>query len=86
VVARAHGAELRLGEAGELSLGFEVRGADLFQHGVIDALASRDAHAEQYALRDFAHDRRDSAESVEIRAGQLGAGGLVAAADVISHA
>ena len=86
MVARADRAELRLGELRQLALWRELSGADLLEHGVVDALLRRDTHAERDPARDLAHDRVDAAERVEIGARELGASRLVAAADVVADA
>ena len=66
VVARADGAELRLGELRELALRREVGVADLVEHRVVDALLRGHAHAERDPPRDLAHDDLDAAERVEV--------------------
>ncbi len=86
VVARADRAELRLRQLRELALRREVGAADLVEHRVVDPLLRRHAHAERDPAGDLAHDQLDAAERVEIASRQLGARGLVAAADVVADA
>ena len=86
VVARADRAELRLRDLRELPLGREVGAADPVEHRVVRALLRRDAHAERDPARDLAHQRLDAAERLEVVPLQIGADGLVAAADVVAHA
>ena len=84
MVARAHRAELVLGQLRQLPLRLELRVADVVEHLVLRALGRRHAHAERDAGRDLAHDALDAAQRVQVGASQLGLDGLVAAADVIS--
>src|SRR6266511_6068190 len=56
------------------------------EHRMVGPLLRGNAHAERDPTRDFAHDRLGAAERVEISPGQLRAGGLVTAADVVTHA
>lgn len=86
MVAGADGAQLRLGEAGELALGVELGIADLLEHRVLGPLLRGHTHAERDPARDLAHDSIDTAELVEVAGGQVDADCLVAAADVVADA
>jgi hypothetical protein len=86
VVAGADGAELRRRQVGEAALRREVGRANLLEHLMVRALCRRHAHAERDAPRDLAHHALDASERVEVCAGQLGARGLVPAADVVADA
>ena len=68
----------------ELALRLELGRRDLVEHRVLGTLLGRDAHAERDPARDLAHDLLDAAERVKVDAGQRGAGGLVAASDVVA--
>jgi hypothetical protein len=57
---------------------------DLVEHGVLDPLDGGHTHAKRHASRDLAHDPLDAANRLEVSAGQLGADGLVAAANVVA--
>src|SRR5262249_36984189 len=85
MVARADGAELRLGQLRELPLRREVGVADPIEDRVVASLGRWYAHAERVPARDPAHPRLDAAERVEIAPRQLCPGRLVAAADVVAH-
>ena len=82
MVPAAHGAELRLRELRELPLRCEVGRADLLEHRVVHAFLRRHADAERDPASDLAHDRVDTAERVEVGAGQVRSRGLVATANV----
>src|SRR5207244_991615 len=86
VVARADGAELRLRELRELALRRELGLPDGVEHRVVGPLGRRHAHAEGDPADDLAHDLLDAAERVQVAAAELGASGLVAAADVVADA
>ena len=86
VVARADRAELRPGELRELPLRREVGVADPVEDRMVGPLGRRHAHAERDPAGDLAHHRLDAAERVEVGPRQLGARGLVAAADVVADA
>jgi len=75
---------LGLGAGGKLPLRLELCIANPVKHRGGRPADGGHAHAEGHASRDLAHDPLNSAERREVRAGQLGAGRLVAAADVVA--